>query len=192
MMTSRGLKIKDNDYQDNIYETSEQENVVEELNDIITRLHNRLNYLKNPKLDLNNFISSNYFENLFYLSMLAILPGVALSTTILQEFSAGLSRNIFLLSLVSMIPTGIYIQKKYKEDKNIRIFNIEQQITEFEEKLNLEQEKLNTLRQTKSSNEYERNNTNKIVYIDNEKIEELSKIRRKKYCMNFIDTILEG
>ena len=67
----------------------------------------------------------------------------------------------------------------------MRLLSIEQQIEEFEEKFQVELEKLNKLHGDKSKKNYDKNVTNVIVGINNKNIKEFSNITRKKQLYKF-------
>lgn len=182
--------IKEYDYQDNIHEILEQENVVEEISNITEQLYNERSYYRKHKKDfINMFFSEKYGEKNWAFFLLAVVVTV-MSFAYVAEVGASplvfnILRSLSGISIFLLVPGLTHSYIKYKKDNEICLLNLEQQIREFEEKLKLEKEKLNKLKNDKITENYGKNITNAVVEINNKKIETISNITRRKQLYSF-------
>lgn len=182
--TSNGLI--EYDYQDNIHELLEQENVVEELGNIIKKLYNERNYLKDHKKDFHDmFFNDKYKFPILFLFGLSVLIVAIGSGYGINPLVFNILRGLLGISLFSLVLTIIHSQKNIKKDNEMKLLSLEQQITEFEKKFEVELKKLNKLRSDTKAENYHKNITNVVVSIDNKKIKTISNITRKKQLYEF-------
>lgn len=171
----KGLQVYE--YQDNIGELLNQENIIETINNILKELNNEK---KGIKIDSNSFrdmlYTPQYGSNvriMWSLAVLIVLFGMLVKTVAIPCAILG------LISMISVIPTALYQHKKYKKDMLTKTENLEQQISEFEKILIIEECKLNNLKNNKEKTN-EKNVNKESVEIDNTRNKTINIIENKK------------
>lgn len=171
--------LKEYEYQDNIDELLKQENIVEDIDNNLKRLYNLKKYLEKYK---NNFIVFFADEGVVpsIAQFLVTMVMMILYTEVPALAGNIILKNVILAWIFAMIPTTLFQFKKYKKANELRLINLDEQIKEFEEKLENEKQKLNELRENKRAENISKNTTNETLYIDNSKIENFSNIKNRK------------
>lgn len=167
------------EYQDNINEILNQKNVVEELENMICGLKNKKDFIEKYKDNFNMMIfDENYGIKgiaLIFLAFIIVLFAYMLGVGVWGNFF----RIVSIPVLLSAFPTIIFQYKKYKNDMELNLINVDEQIKEFEETLEKEKELLVTLKNNNSKNNKDISNTKHI--IDNTKNNKLINIQKQKH-----------
>lgn len=183
--------IMEYEYQDNIEEVLNQENVVEQLSNDIEELKIEENNIEKHKNSFRHLFFSEGFGDhviccvmasalIMYIDMVfqfGVTPGMEVIDIICRAVSG--------VTLLSSVPLGIHKYKKTKLGMKAKSENIKIQIKEFEEILEKELEKLITLKQTKTKSIPESKIGKDSKDIDNSKIEVISDITKKKQLYKF-------
>jgi len=174
------------DYQDNIDEVLKQENVIEELNNTISRLKDKREFIDSIK---NNFYYMFFYDeeygfvNILYLLMLAFVIGMG-GEFLTEMFGLEVNSIVFsigsIVSLVSMIPSTLINYKKFKNSNTLKLINIDEQLDEFEEKLGNEKQKLKELEKNKSVSNVDNIIKESKIYICNDTIKSLTELEKRK------------
>ena len=165
-------------YQDNIEEILKQKNVIEEIENTLNKLNNKKNYIDENK---DNFILMLFTENYglkaltFFFCSCLLIPLALVVNLGWLELSL---RLIGLLSIITTFPALAYQYKKYKNDMELNLFNINEEIKKFEKRLENENSLLKTLTNN-ITNSKKTDNTKHI--IDNSKNDKLLEIQKEKY-----------
>lgn len=164
-------------YQDNVEEILKQKNVIEKIENILIELNNKKSCVNVNK---NNFILMLFMEEygmkawaFYFCSVLIIF----LASVISLGFIGNVIRLIALTGMLTTFPAIVYQYKKYKNDMELNLINIDEQIKEFEKKLEKEIDLLKTLMNNKTNNK--EIDTSKKV-IDNAKNDKLLNIEKEK------------
>lgn len=174
------------EYQDCIDELLKQENVVEEMETTIESLKKRKNYLEETKFSLSDKIFIINEDSSIY--ALALLSCFIVATVISSFFlDASSLINLFKIAAISfgttLLPASIFKVKRFNKANKIRIANLEEQIDEFEEILDFENAKLDLLKDDKMN--LKKNIDESTVIIDNDKIDSLSRLRKRIELYNY-------
>jgi len=166
-------------YQDNIEEILKQQNVVEEIDNTINKLNNEKDYIEVNKsnFDLMLFHKDYGEKGLVFIFIAVIIAfiGYLLGLGWWGKFI----RLVSIPVMLTAFPTIAFQYKKFKNDMELSLININEQIKEFTEKLAKEKDLLISLKNDMKAN----NNDIKCEknVIDNTKNNRLINIQKEKF-----------
>lgn len=181
--------LKEFDYQDNIDDVIKTKDEIEKIEFWLYQLKCEKTYLKTAK---NVFYDTRglvipivllVFSTLLSVFGIGFIAGEFGSGTISQNFGkicALLSGLVFL----SIGPSILYENNKYKKARLLKLANIEEQIKEFKKVLEKEQRKLKELVEDKTRN-HENSMDNKVVKINVDSLATIKKINNKRRLYEF-------
>lgn len=179
--------LKEYEYQDNIDEVLKQENTIEYIDNSLKELYSEKSWHeKHTKGFLDYYFSDGSLLNVIYgISIIAMLTLGSSVPVIGENLLFKIAAITYALGVIPA--TNVFQFKKYKKTNQLRLINLNEQIKEFESKLDMEKRKL-----MKLSKDQKTEDLSKTLHINNSKIEKISNIKfRKKLYEYYRDNCLK-